>query len=170
MKMSLFAAALGLTVFVLVGFVKAHGNSWALVSALTDDDAWTVVEYPDRQEVVVELLPATSTDAKGTALVKRTGNEVTIHIEVSGLTGDDSPHQVYLVDSLGNATVLGTLTLIQGSAKLEGTSPLQKFMIVVSPDADITEISSETNVALRSAVPNGFRVVPRQPIDRTQPD
>lgn len=146
------------------------GNTWAIVSAFAQDNAWTVIEYPDRQEVVVELLPATSTDAKGTARVKRTGNEVTIHLEVSEVTGDGSTHQVYLVDSLSNATMLGTLAPTDGSGSLDATSALQKFMIVVSPDADITSISSETNVALRSAVPSGFSVVPRETIGSTQRD
>lgn len=159
MQMSLLASALGLTLFVLVGVVKAHGDTWAIVSTLTQDNAWTVIEYPDGQEVVVELLPATSTDAKGTARVKRRGNEVSIHLEVNGLTGDGSTHQVYLVDSLGNATILGTLTPTDGSGTLDATSALQKFMIVISPDVDLTTIASETKVTLRSTVPRGFNVV-----------
>jgi hypothetical protein len=162
MKMSLFAGALGLTLFVLIGVVKAHGDTWAVVSTLAQDNAWTVIEYPDGQEVEVALLPATSTDAKGTARVKRTGNDVSIHLEVSGLPEDSSAHQVYLVDSMGNATMLGTLTVSDGSGTLDATSALQKFMLVISPDADLTTIGSEIKVVLRSAVPSGFNVVAKE--------
>lgn len=160
MKTGLLASAVGLTLCVVVGMVRVYGNTWTFVSGLTQEDTWTVFEYPEGQEVVVALKPAASmADAKGTARVMRSGNQTTITLGVSGVTGDESTHQVYIVDSLGNATLLGTLTVSDGACSLNAKSALSKFMIVVSPEADLTTIGSETKVALRSTVPNGFTVV-----------
>jgi hypothetical protein len=40
------------------------------------------------------------------------------------------------------------------------TTPLNKFMIVASPDADLAAYRPETKVLFRSAVPEGFAVIP----------
>ena len=40
-------------------------------------------------------------------------------------------------------------------------------MIVISPEDELTTIDSETKVALRSTVPNGFRVVAKETTDET---
>ena len=157
MRMGLVAPALGITLCLVAGLVR--GNTWTLLTDLTQDETWTVIEYPEGQEVVVELRPTASTDAKGTARVKRSRSETTISLDVSGITGDESEQQVYLVDSLGNATLLGTLAITDGTGTLSANTPLSKFMIVISPEADLTTIATETNVALRSAVPSGFTVV-----------
>jgi hypothetical protein len=144
--------------------VTVYGNTWTLGSSLPQDDTWTVIEYPEGQEVIVELKPASSTpEAKGTARVRRSGTEITINLDVSGVAGE-SAHQVYIVDSLGNATLLGTLTVTNGAGSLSANTALSKFMIVVSPEADLTTISSETTVALRSAVPSGFAVIAKEKI------
>jgi len=143
--------------------IRVYGNNWTLVSGPLQDDSWTVIEYPDGQEITVELKPSASApEAKGTARVMRRGNETSISLDVSGLTGDESAYHVYLVDSLGNTTELGSLTISDGSASLSGNTALTKFMIVVSPEADLTTIVSETKVALRSTVPSGFTVVPKE--------
>lgn len=160
MRMGLIAPALGITLCLVSGIVR--GNTWTLLSGLSQDDTWTVIEYPEGQEVVVELRPAASTDAKGTARVKRSGGETTISLDVSGVTGDESNHQVYVVDSLGNATLLATLAITDGTGTLSANTALSKFMIVISPEADLTTIGSETKVALRSAVPSGFTVVAKE--------
>ena len=73
MRTGLIAPSLGITLCLVTGIVR--GNTWTLLSDLTQDDTWTVIEYPEGQEVVVELRPAASTGAKGTARVKRSGSE-----------------------------------------------------------------------------------------------
>lgn len=162
MKTGLVASAISVALCMAVGMVRVYGNTWTLVG-LTQDDTWTVIEYPEGQEVVVALnATASMPDASGTARVMRSGNETTIHLDVSGVTGDESTHQVYVVDSLGNATLLGTLTVTDGASSLNAKTALSKFMIVISPEADLTTIVSETKVALRSIVPNGFTVVAKE--------
>lgn len=162
MRISLLAPAFGITLCLTVGIVSVYGNNWALVAGFFQDDTWTVIEYPEGQEVVVELRSAASTDAKGTARVKRNGSDTTISLDVSGVSGDETTHQVYVVDSLGSATLLGTLTVTDGAGSLNGKTVLSKFMIVVSPEADLTTIGSEAKVALRSTVPSGFTVVSKE--------
>jgi hypothetical protein len=162
MRIDLLAPALGITLCVAVALVTAYGNTQRLVLSFPQDDTWTVIEYPEGQEVLVELKPASlNPEAKGTARVLRSGNETTINLDVSGATGE-SAHQVYIVDSLGNATLLGTLTVTDGAGSLNGKTVLSKFMIVVSPESDLTSIGSETKVALRSAVPSGFTVIAKE--------
>lgn len=134
-----------------------------VIAGSIQDESWTVIEYPEGREVVVELRPTTLIpSAKGTARVMRTGDETTVNLEVTGLTGDASTHQVYVIDSLGNATLLGALTIADGAGSLSAKTALSKLMLVVSPDADLTSIGPETNVALRSSVPEGFAVIPRE--------
>jgi len=163
MRRGLLAPALGIALFMTVGMVRVYGNNWTLASDITQDDTWTVIEYPDGQEVTVELTPGASLpDAKGTARVIRSGNETTISLDVSGVTGDEKAYQVYVVDSLGSATDLGTLNITDGSGSLSAKTALSKFMIVISLEDELTTISSETKVALRSAVPSGFTVVARE--------
>lgn len=163
MRISVLASVLGFTLCLQVGAIHRGGTPWTLISAYTQDDNWTVIEYPDGQEVVVELKAASSAvDAKGTARVTRSGSETTINLDVSGMTGDVNTHQVYLVDSLGNATLLGNLIVTDGAGTLSGKTVLSKFMIVVSPEADLTTIVADTKLALRSSVPTGFTVVARE--------
>ena len=161
MRTCLLGCALAITLCVAVGVVAAYGTTETLDSSLGQDDTWTVIEYPEGQEVTVELTALSSPDAKGTARVMRSGNETTINLDVSGLTGE-SAHQVYIVDSLGNATLLGSLTITDGAGGLSAKTALSKFMIVISPEADLTTIGSETKVALRSTVPSGFTVVAKE--------
>lgn len=153
--------AIGVVVIAL-SFSAVRGYA-AIASTLNQDDTWTVIEYPEGREVAVELKTGASMpEAKATARVMRSGSETTVNLDVSGATGSEATHQVYVVDSLGNATMLGTLTISDGAGTLSATTALSKFMIVVSPESDLTAIGPETKISLRSVVPEGFAVVPRE--------
>jgi hypothetical protein len=163
MRIGLLATALGIALCMTVGMVRVYGNNWTLASGISQDDTWTVIEYADGQEVTVELKPGASLpDAKGTARVIRSGKETTISLDVSGVTGDETAYQVYVVDSLGSATELGTLTITDGSGTLSAKTALSKFMIIISSEAELTAVGSETKVVLRSTVPSGFTVVAKE--------
>jgi len=143
--------------------VCVYGHNRAIASSPVQDDTWTVIEYPEGREVVVELKAGSlMPEAKASARITRAGNETSVNIEVSGAAGAESAHQVYAVDSLGNATLLGTLTIADGAGTLNSKTALTKFMIVVSPETDLTAISPDTRISLRSVVPEGFTVVPRE--------
>ena len=161
---SLLFLAIGVIAIALsFSAVRGYGNDWTVESSLNQDDTWTVIEYPEGQEVAVELKTgALMPEAKATARVMRNGNETAVNLDVSGATGSETTHQVYIVDSLGNATLLGALTITDGTGTLSAKTALSKFMIVVSPEADLTAIGPETKISLRSAVPEGFAVIPRE--------
>ena len=153
-------APLAITLCIALFIVSPCGSAATHVSAIPQDDTWTVIEYPEGQEVVVELKAGVATpEAKGTARVQRSAGETSISLDVSGVSGDEG---VYAVDSLGSASFLGTLTISNGAGTLNAKTALSKFMIVISPEADLNTVGSETKVSLRSTVPTGFNVVARE--------
>lgn len=125
------------------------------------DGSWTVFEYPVDKEVIVNLAPTTIIpNATGTARVHRMANGTMIRLDLSGLTSDVSSLNLYAVDPTGRVTLLGPITPTNGTATFSTTTPLNKFMMVLSPDANLTTIAPETKVVLRSAVPQGYAVIP----------
>ena len=122
--------------------------------------AWTVIEYPVDKEVVVDLLPTSLIpDSKGSATVTRGSDQTTIKIEVSGFSGDTNSYNLYAIDHTGKVTMLGSVSISEGSGVLNAQTQLTKFMLVLSPEAGLTAIGADTPVALRSAIPSGFEVV-----------
>ena len=157
-----FFASLGIALCLTLGVISLSCKSETSVSGPLEDDPWAVIEYPAGQEVSVELKPtAAAPDAKGTARVMRSENETTINLDVSGVTGENT-QKVYVVDIRGNATLLGLLTMNEGAGNLNAKTALDKFMIVVSPEANLTSYDPATTMSLRSTVPSGFNVLPRE--------
>lgn len=125
------------------------------------DGSWTVVEYPADQETVVNLTPTTILPgAAGTARVLRTATGTAVRLDLSGLTGDMSHLNLYAVDPTGHVTLLGPVNAANGTATFSTTTPLNRFMMVLSPDPNLTTITPQTRIILRSAVPQGLAVLP----------
>lgn len=127
------------------------------------DGSWTVVEYPVGKEVLVNLTPsATLPGATGTARIMRMANGTTINMDLSGLTGNVGNLNLYAVDPGGRLTLLGPVSVNNGTGTFSATTtaPLDRFMLVLSPESNLTTYAPTTNVMLRSAVPQGFAVVP----------
>src|ERR1051325_3818713 len=127
------------------------------------DGSWTVVEYPVGKEVMVNLMPsATLPGATGTAKIMRMANGTTINLDLSGLSGDMSNLNLYAVDPNGRVTMLGPVSVNNGTGTFSATTtaPLDRFMLVLSPESNLTTYTPTTNVLLRSAVPQGYAVVP----------
>lgn len=129
------------------------------------DGTWTVVEYPVDKEVVVNLTPTNIPNATGRARIHRMANGTMINLDLAGLT-NVSNLNLYAVDPLNRVTLLGPVTVNNGTGTFSTTTPLEKFMLVLSPDANLTTITPQTNVLFRSAVPQGFAVVPLASTDR----
>jgi len=126
-----------------------------------EDGSWTVIQYPADKEVTVTLQPTTIIPgAQGTARVIRHGENTMVNLNLTGLTGDVSNFNLYAVDQMGKATLLGPVSVNNGTATLNTTTPLNKFMLVLSPDANLATFTPQTQVVLRSTVPNGYAVVP----------
>jgi hypothetical protein len=83
-----------------------------------------------------------------------------VNLDLKGVTGDATSFNLYAVDPAGRATLLGPVNLNNGSASLSTMTPLSSFMLVLSPEANLTAIAPNTSVILRSAVPDGFAVIP----------
>lgn len=125
------------------------------------DGTYSVIEYPVGKEVTVNFSPTTLVpDARGVARVMRSADGTAIHLDLTGFKGDATNYNLYAVDQTGAVSLLGPITVDKGIASFETTTPLNQFMMVLSPDSDLTAINPETKVILRSAVPEGLAVIP----------
>ena len=124
------------------------------------DGTYTIVEYPVGKTTVVALNPVGLSGATGTATILRDPNLTTIKLNLTSLPADVSALNVYAVDPAGVATLLGPIELANGVGTFATTTPLSKFMLVASPDADLTAYAPTTHVYFRSAVPTGLAVIP----------
>ncbi len=131
------------------------------------DGSWTVIEYPTNKEVTLDFTPAqTFNGATGRARVMRMGDHTMINLDMSGLPAGATNFNVYAVDPMGHATLLGPVTLSNGTASQSFQTPLNRFMLVVSPETNLTSFGPSVNYAFRSNVPQGFAVVPLSSHDR----
>ncbi|HEV7699996.1 MAG TPA: hypothetical protein VGO43_07190 [Pyrinomonadaceae bacterium] len=150
---SLFASVL---VFGSVSLTLAQDT----VVTKNADGTYTVIEYPVGKEVSVNLLPAGTFTGKGMARVTRSANGTKVIFDVNGLPATSTGYYAYAVDPTGTPTLLGPLTSTDGMAKAEFTTPMDKFMLVLSPNEGLTGINA-SNVYLTSEVPTGYTVYPR---------
>jgi hypothetical protein len=67
---------------------------------------------------------------------------------------------LYAVDDQGVVTALGPVAIANGTGTLAATTPLSKFMLFASPEPAVTAYDANTKVFFRSAVPDGFTVIP----------
>jgi len=124
------------------------------------DGTYTVVEYPMGREITVNLLPAGTFTGKGIARVVRSANGTKVVFDVNGLPATTTSYYAYAVDPTGTPTLLGPLTVNNGIAAAEFTTPMDKFMLVLSPTEGLTGVTT-SNVILTSEVPSGLRLIPR---------
>lgn len=125
------------------------------------DGSYSVIQYPVGKEVMVDLTPGMSmTNAHGRARVMRMGSETTVNLDLSGLPADASNYYVYAVDPAGAVTLLGPATISSGASQVSFKTPMDKFMLVLSPDENLSTIGSDTPVVFRSTVPTGYAIVP----------
>jgi hypothetical protein len=124
------------------------------------DGTYSVIEYPVDKEVTVQLTPYNLQGASGTARVMRSVGGTKIYMDLSGVPSDTKSYYAYAIDPRGMPTLLGPVMIENGIAKAEFSTPLDQFMIVLSPNEGVTSFSSDIPVTFRSAVPSGYAVVP----------
>jgi hypothetical protein len=125
------------------------------------DGTWTVIQYPTGKEVVVDFTPSqTFATAHGRARIIRMSDGTKIALDLSGLPADAAAMNLYAVDPFGKVTMIGPVAFTNGIAQQTYTTPMDKFMLVLSPDANLTTYAPETAFAFRSVVPEGYAVVP----------
>ena len=124
------------------------------------DGTYTVIEYPVGKEVQLTLNPVTLTNSKAVATILRDDNGTRVVLNVTDVPADVSAINLYAVDDTGAITSLGPVVLANGTGKFSGTTPLSKFMLIAAPDESLTTYDPNTKVFFRSAVPQGFAVIP----------
>jgi len=127
------------------------------------DGTFTVIEYPVGKETIVTLNPV-KIAGKGTATILRDDNGTRIKLNLTDLPSDLTTVSLYAVDPSGAVTLLGPVTVANGVATYSTTTPMDKFMLVAAPDAALTTYDANTQVLFRSAVPEGFAVIPHSAV------
>jgi len=124
------------------------------------DGTYTVIEYPVGKEVKIALDPVTLEKSKGVATILRDDSGTRVVLNVSDVPADVTSINLYAVDDTGATTLLGPVAVANGTGTLTTTTPLSKFMLIASPEATLKSYDPNTKVFFRSAVPEGFAVVP----------
>ena len=159
---AVFAITLSLAVFATAqDTTKTTTTITKKEVVVNPDGSYTVIEYPVGKEVTVELTPLNIQGAKGWAKVMRADDGTTIALDVSGLPADTKNFYVYAVDNFGKVSLIGPATVENGISKTTFTTPLNQFMLVLSPTENLTAIDTTTPVVFRSSIPQGFAIVPR---------
>jgi len=124
------------------------------------DGTYTIVEYPVGKETVVTLNPIGLTGATGTATILRAADGTTIKVNLASLPAEVKSMNVYAVDPTGAITLLGMIEPANGAGTFTTMAPLTKFMLITSPETDLTAYNPNTKIYFRSAVPSGLTVIP----------
>lgn len=151
--------------FAAMLFLGLAASSFAQNTVVTKnaDGTYTVIEYPVGKEVMVNLTPVTTvTGSTGIAHVMRTADGTKVMFDLTSVPAAATSMYAYAVDPSGVPTLLGPITVANGIAKAEFTTPLNQFMLVLSPTEGLTAIDTATPIFYRSALPSGYAVVPRR--------
>jgi len=124
------------------------------------DGTYTIIEYPAKKEVTLSLTPVNVTGANGVATILRDDDGTRIKLNLTNVPADVSAMTLYALDDQGNVTALGPVAISNGTGMLTTTTPLSKFMLFASPESALTAYDANTKVYFRSAVPQGFTVIP----------
>lgn len=161
-----FTAILGVTVLLvsLTAIVHAQTTQTTTVTKVqavqNTDGTYTIVEYPVGKETVVTLNPVGITGGTGTATILRDANGATIKVNLTSLPADVAGLNLYAVDPTGAVTALGPVEVANGVGTFTTTTPMTKFMLLASPEANLTAYDANTKIFFRSAVPTGLTVIP----------
>jgi len=123
------------------------------------DGTYTIIEYPAKKEVKIQLTPV-NIAGTGVATILRDDDGTRIKLNLANVPADVTTLTLYAVDDTGTVTALGPVTISNGTGTFAATTPLTKFMLVASPEAALTAYDPNTKVVFRSAVPEGFTVIP----------
>jgi hypothetical protein len=165
-KISLLAAAL-LTISS-AAFAGAQTTTTTVTQTPTTvtktvqnaDGSYTVIEYPVGREVQLNLTPVGLTRSKAVGTILRDDSGTRVVLNVTDVPADVTAMNVYAVDDTGAITSLGPVVLSNGTGKFTATTPLNKFMLITAPDASLATYDPAGNIYFRSAVPEGFAVIP----------
>jgi hypothetical protein len=124
------------------------------------DGTYTIIEYPAKKEVMINLTPVNITGAKGVATILRDDNGTRIKLNLTSVPADLTSLNLYAIDDKGAVMPLGPVAISNGTGTLSATTPLSRFMLIASPEPSLSAYDANTAVLFRSAVPEGFTVIP----------
>jgi hypothetical protein len=154
-------AVLGAALLLLSLAVISSGQEPKKVTTVqTPEGTYTIVEYPVGKETIVTLNPIGLTGATGTATVLRAADGTTIKLNFASLPADLTALNLYAVDPTGAVTLLGPITIANGTGTFTANTALSRFMLFASPEAALTAYDPNTKIVFRSAVPTGLSVIP----------
>lgn len=151
----------GAVVLTLALAAIALGQTTTVTKTVQNPDGtYTIIEYPVKKEVMLNLTPVNIAGAKGVATILRDDDGTRIKLNLMGVPADTTAMTLYAVDDTGTLTALGPVAISNGTGTLSATTPLSKFMLIASPEPALTAYEPNTKVFFRSAVPEGFTVIP----------
>jgi hypothetical protein len=154
-------SVLGAVVLTLALAAIALGQTTTATKVVQNPDGtYTIIEYPVKKEVTLNLTPVNVTGAHGVATILRDDDGTRIKLNLTDVPADLTAMTLYAVDDQGVVTALGPVTIANGTGTLAATTPLSKFMLFASPEPTLTAYDPNTKVFFRSAVPQGFTVIP----------
>ena len=160
-KRGLSVLAATVLTFATAAFALAQTTTTTVTKTVQNPDGtYTVIEYPAKKEVTVNLNPIKITGAKGVATILRDDDGTKIKLNLTSIPADVTTLTLYAVDDAGMVSAIGPVTITNGTGTLMASTPLSKFMLIASPEASLTAYDPNTAVVFRSAVPEGFTVIP----------
>jgi len=154
-------SVLGAAILTLALAAVVLGQTTTVTKTVQNPDGtYTIIEYPAKKEVMVNLTPINVTGAKGVATILRDDDGTRIKLNLTDVPADLSAMTLYAVDDKGVVTALGPVAISNGTGTLMATTPLSRFMLVASPESALTAYDANTKILFRSAVPEGFTVIP----------
>src|ERR1051326_6972124 len=152
-------AVLGAAMLLLSLAVVAVAQKAKTRTVQRSEGVSTIVEYAVGKETVVTLNPVGLAGATGRATILRDPSGATIKLNLTNLPPTITSMNVYAVDPTGAVTLLGPVEIANGVGTFTTTTPLNKFMLIASPDANLSAYDPNTRIYFRSAVPSGFTVI-----------
>jgi hypothetical protein len=157
---SVFGAAVLTLALAAIALAQTTTTTVQKTAVQNPDGTFTIIEYPVKKEVTVNLTPVNVTGATGVATILRDDDGTRIKLNLTNVPADLTAMTLYAVDDKGVVTALGPVAISNGTGTLAATTPLSRFMLVASPEPALTAYDANTKVLFRSAVPEGLSVVP----------
>src|SRR6188508_3497948 len=112
------------TVLVLAAAAIVLGQTTTTTVTKTvqnPDGTYTIIEYPAKKEVMINLNPVTITGAKGVATILRDDTGTRIKLNLTNVPADLTSMTLYAVDDKGVVTALGPVAISNGTGTLAAT-------------------------------------------------
>src|SRR5215208_6038416 len=151
---------LAATILTLALAAVALAQTTATKTVQNPDGTYTIIEYPAKKEVTLTLNPVNIVNAKGVATILRDDDGTRIKLNLTDVPADMTALTLYAVDDKGMVTALGPVAISNGVGTLSTTTPLSRFMLIASPEPALSAYDPNTKIFFRSAVPEGFAVIP----------